>query len=235
MLLSRDVSEDLRRSGSVDGLRPSTDLMKVNTCKVTTRGRVYWTRRSAPEIRLESCLVTSRPWPSSCLVVRRGRGRRFEQRLVGVTRDWLYVLQDQGPASMRRYVLKRRVRLDAIDALLVSTKADGILVIGTGPIKQVPKAVTKALVTSGQWEANKDVKECLSRVKIRRLWREKTSLPRVREDLRCGGVNIDKRSQIKGGSRRSGCATICTGWNPPTRWKTSCSTANGGRSSPALF
>ena len=75
----------------------------------------------------------------------KGKEAVFERRLVGVTRDWLYVLQDQGPASMRRYVLKRRVRLDQIDALLVSTKADGILVIGTGPIKQVPKAVTKAL------------------------------------------------------------------------------------------
>mmetsp|Transcript_23192 Transcript_23192/g.71334 ORF Transcript_23192/g.71334 Transcript_23192/m.71334 type:complete len:942 (+) Transcript_23192:1805-4630(+) len=90
----------------------------------------------------------------------KGKEAVFEKRLVGVTRDWLYVLQDQGPASMRRYVLKRRVRLDQIDALLVSTKADGILVIGTGPITQVPKAVTKALITSGHWEANKDVKEC---------------------------------------------------------------------------
>ena len=61
---------------------------------------------------------------------------------------------------MRRYVLKRRVRLDAIDALLVSTKADGILVIGTGPIAQVPKANTKELIKREMWEANKDVKEC---------------------------------------------------------------------------
>ena len=122
VLLSRDVSEGLRRSGSVDGLRPSTGRMKGNIYKVTTRGRVCWTPKNGPEMRLASCLVTSRPWPSSCLV--RRRRTLFEKRLVGVTRDWLYVLQDQGPASMRRYVLKRRVRLDSIDALLVSTKAD---------------------------------------------------------------------------------------------------------------
>ena len=122
---------------------------------------------------------------------------------------------------MRRYVLKRRVRLDQIDALLVSFKADGILVIGTGPIKQVPKAVTKALVTSGQWEANKDVKECPITGKKFGVFGAR------RHHCRASGkiysaefVNIDKRSQIKGGSRRSACATICMAWNPPTRWKT---------------
>ena len=33
-------------------------------------------------------------------------------------------------------------------------------------------------------------------------------------------VSIDKRSQIKGGSRPSGLEMICTAWSLPILWKT---------------
>jgi hypothetical protein len=158
VLLSRDVARRFsaigkrRRASSVDRPYEGEYLQSDDARK----GLLDAKKRAKDSSRI----VFSDEQTVAQLVSGEKKDAVFEKRLVGVTRDWLYVLQDQGPASMRRYVLKRRVRLDQIDALLVSTKADGILVIGTGPIKQVPKAVTKALVTSGQWEANKDVKEC---------------------------------------------------------------------------
>jgi hypothetical protein len=158
VLLSRDVARRFsaigkrRRASSVD--RPyEGEYLQSDAAR---KGLLDAKKRA----RDTSRIVFSDEQTVAQLVSGEKKEAVFEKRLVGVTRDWLYVLQDQGPSSMRRYVLKRRVRLDSIDALLVSTKADGILVIGTGPIKQVPKAVTKELIKSEKWEANKDVKEC---------------------------------------------------------------------------
>ena len=136
VLLSRDVSRRFasigkrRRASSVD--RPyEGEYLQSDAAR---KGLLDAKKRARDASRIvfsdeQTVCRRTRVWEPG---EKRQEARRapFEKRLVGVTRDWLYVLQDQGPASMRRYVLKRRVRLDSIDALLVSTKADGILVIG---------------------------------------------------------------------------------------------------------
>ena len=157
VLLSRDVSRRFtsigkrRRASSVD--RPyAGEYLHSDAAR---KGLIDAKKRAK-----DSSRVVFSDQQTVTQLVKGATGPVFEKRLVGVTRDWLYVLQDEGPGSMRRYVLKRRVRLDCIDALLVSTKADGVLVIGTGAPKEIPKAVTKKLVKAGAWEANNDVKEC---------------------------------------------------------------------------
>ena len=76
-------------SGSVDGLRPATDLMKGNIYKVTTRG-ICWTRRVGPDA---SRIVFSDecPWPNWS--GEKGKDAVFVKRLVGVRRVWFYVIR----------------------------------------------------------------------------------------------------------------------------------------------
>jgi len=85
----------------------------------------------------------------------------FAPRLVAVSKEHLYVLEDKGPQlGARRWHLRRSVPLGQIDALTVSTKADSVLVVGCGAPPNPPRANPKELVKAGAWEANKDVQAC---------------------------------------------------------------------------